>query len=311
MRTRTIVSHTVRSALGMTLLPLVLNAGDAVVLNANGTTQFAYTVSGPNVLGTAAPVPIAGVTTLDASAAGKIYTISGTTNYTITLPSAGVAGVGAGTILAFSVEPSVSANPQYTIAAAPTETLDGRASLALIPTNYLEIMSVGGKWVSRVRKLDTDWSLPVQIPVGALSSPPNKGAWSVDEMRWRRSGSNVEVTWTYWQTGNTGSVAGSGDYTFSLPNGLSIDTSAVRIATGGPTITQGTPVGTGQYSGISGTHYPGPITVIPYSASTVRFLVNCDSTSAPLVACIGTQLVSFASASFGFTARAAIPVLGW
>lgn len=138
--------HALCLSLGVFLLPHALTAGDAVVVNADGTTQFNYAVAGPNLLATGkAPTPITTDINLLTAVPGTLYAISGTADLTITLPSA---SIGAGVVLAFSVAPWASANKQYKIVPASGQTLDGRTSakpLILIHTNYLEVMSVGGQ----------------------------------------------------------------------------------------------------------------------------------------------------------------------
>lgn len=123
-------------------LSLRVSAVD-VTVDANGMA------SGPNLLGSATPIAIIGAATLDATAAGKLYTISGTTtNYNITLPPA---TIGNGAIIGFSVAPWAAANQRYTLVPT-TGTIDGQSSLSLISNSYVELVAVGGNWIARVLK---------------------------------------------------------------------------------------------------------------------------------------------------------------
>jgi hypothetical protein len=298
------------STLACILCSSVAWSADALVVNADGTTKFNQTVSGPNVLGTQTPVAIAGGTTLDATAAGKIYTISGTAaDYTITLPPA---GIGAGVIVGFSVAPYASANKQYTITAVSGQTLDGRSNLVLIHTNYLEVISIGGQWVSRVKKVDTDWVDAGATVLTAVTTAPVKGAVTAqnDKVIWRRVGGNMEMSVKYYQT-TAGSV-GSGDYLWRLPNNYAMDVSKVTLSTSASPYTDGVPVGLGVYSGVYNAAYPSFVAVYPRDATSVRLLNSGQIVGyAVTVGVVSSGYAALNNSAIGWAWQACLPIQGW
>jgi hypothetical protein len=284
----------------------IVYAGDAVIVNSDGTTKFNYTVSGPNVLGTKTPVAIAGGTTLDADAAGKIYTISGTAaDYTITLPPA---GIGAGVIVGFSVAPYASANKQYTIATASGQTLDGRSSLALIHTNYLEVISIGGQWVSRVKKVDTDWVDAGAPTIFGTVSNPTKGPTTLDKLVWRRIASNLEFTYRYYQSSNSSSN-GSGTYYIQFPNGFLADTSGLLLwdgVTGHNRANSRSTIGRARMDDV---YTIGEGDAILRTSNSITFL----STNGPGTAEYGwaNNAFTFSNGFLGVTTAVSVPIVGW
>jgi hypothetical protein len=78
-----------------------------------------------------------------------------------------------------------------------------------------------------------------------------------------------------------------------------------------PTIDGATPLGSGQYSGASAYHYPG--TIIPFAVGTtgIKFFINCDSTSVPVMGFAGASFIGLATANIGFVVRASVPISGW
>lgn len=291
-----------------------LAAADAVTVDTTGKAVFAATVSGPNLLGTAVPVAI--TTTYDigavlgANAAGRMFQISGTTSdYVITLPSAAV--VGAGAVLAFSVAPAVlpaSHVPQFTIQPSAGQTLDGRANLILIHTNYLEVISVGGQWVSRVKKVDTDWitntSEVFDITQTGGTPTLTKGTSRVESISWRRTGDSLQAKYAYRQT-SAGS-AGNGAYLFRLPNGLAADTAKVSPNS---TIVQSVGrIGCGSAIALNGVNADEGVGTA-YLYDNARFAIwlvepNGDST-------LGSTMDTLANATVKYTADIQVPILNW
>lgn len=295
---------------GTIFLAQGLAASDAVLVNADGTTKFNYSVSGPNILDTKTPVAATGGITMDATAAGKLFTISGTVgDYTITLPPA---GIGSGVVIGFTVAPYASANKQYTIAALSGQTLDGRSSLSLVHTNYLEVMSVGGVWVSRVKKVDTDWVDAGATVLAAVTTAPAKGTVTLqnDKVVWRRVGGDIEMRVKYYQT--TAGTAGAGDYLWRLPSNFVMDVSKVTLSTGPTPYADGAPVGYGVYSGVSAAAYPSFVAVYPRDSTSVRLLNSGQAAgNGATVGVVGSGYAPISIAVIGWAWQAVLPIQAW
>jgi hypothetical protein len=161
-------------------------------------------------------VAITAATILSASALGKRHLISGTaTDYSITLPTA--VGV-AGQKLSFRVDLFAAASKVYTIDPNGAETIDGKATLALIGTNAIELVSDGTNWSILSARLDTDWQDGGETTITAVTTAPTKPTVrTADKMRWRRVGDTVEARYEYRNASATGAAAGSGTYLWALP----------------------------------------------------------------------------------------------
>lgn len=207
-------------------------AVDAVSVDASGGTTFNYPVKGPYLAGlkpAAQGFTDAVKPTLDASSAGCLYSVAGTAgNYAINLPSA--ATVGAGAVIAFSVDPWATANKQYALTPVAGQTLDGRVSttgLVLIHTNFAMLLSDGAtKWITMVKKVDTDWIGDGVVQFSGSTTAPGKGATAVDAVQWRRIGSGLQARYNYRQT--SAGTSGSGTMLMKLPAGFSADPSMYR-----------------------------------------------------------------------------------
>lgn len=86
--------------------------------------------------------------------------------------------------------------------------------------------------------IETPWTLYTMTITGSTSNP-TKGVASTDKAYWRRVGDSVQIQYTYISTDATGAAAGSGRYRFSLPPGMSADTTkitAISGSNGGPNV---------------------------------------------------------------------------
>jgi len=137
-----------------------LHAGDAMVVNADGSVAIGPTVAGPeilriggqvvadNVLSAQAPAAISTATTLTGSAFGHWFVVSGTTaSYSITLPS--VAG-NAGRLIGFRVSDPSAASFTYTVAATASQVIDGLPTCTLRANQSLVVMCDGAQWARLV-----------------------------------------------------------------------------------------------------------------------------------------------------------------
>jgi hypothetical protein len=90
---------------------------------------------------------------------------------------------------------------------------DGDSSQWVVPTVTSTVFSVPA------------WTSAGAITIGGTTTAPTKGTRTKDDISYRQVGTKEwEIVMTYYQTANTGAANGSGDYLFTLPNGLSFDT---------------------------------------------------------------------------------------
>ena len=68
------------------------------------------------------------------------------------------------------------------------------------------------------------------ITIGATTAAPTKGTTSIDRIMYQRNGQNLKALYQYTQT--TSGSSGSGEYLYTLPNGLSFDTGVVTPYSG-------------------------------------------------------------------------------
>lgn len=73
------------------------------------------------------------------------------------------------------------------------------------------------------------WSATSTIQIGATTTAPTKGTTDLDQVKWIKRGESAEFWYQYSQTG-VGS-AGSGDYLFSLPNGMQFADHVIKYTT--------------------------------------------------------------------------------
>lgn len=120
----------------------------------------------------------------------------------------------------------VTTTRSTTIHAVSSQTIDGLVNRALITLNEeYEIVSDGANWRILNHKCDTDWVNTGPNGISSTGSPgPTKGVTAIDNLWWRRVGSNIEIRIEYQQSATTGSAAGTGDYIWQLPTGISVDT---------------------------------------------------------------------------------------
>jgi hypothetical protein len=79
-------------------------------------------------------------------------------------------------------------------------------------------------WTRLYHSAKTPWSSETTITIGATTTPPTKGTTTIDSLKWYRDGEYAYVMWRYRQSADTGAANGSGDYLFTLPTGLVINT---------------------------------------------------------------------------------------
>ena len=159
-----------------------------------------------------------------------------------------------------------------------------------------------------------DWVDKGTMTIGAVTTAPSKGTIAIDKIFMRRVGDSAQFLYEYSQT--TAGGAGSGTYLFSLPSGMSIDTSKITVAGGGSIRSGNSAVGFGAASVNSSTGINANITVYPYSATQIfLFVTSSQNTSGTgdgsvdeSISSTSFQLSdSVASYKFTFT----VPIAGW
>jgi len=190
-----------------------------------------------------------------------------------------------------------------TIDGNASETIDGAVTTTLA-TQYetLEISCDGANWHILERKSNSSWAtfLPTWASTG---TQPTIGNGTLSS-RYRRVGDSIEIDF-YVLIGSTTS-AGTGNYTLSLPTGLTIDTTKLA----------GDVVGTNRVLGVSAISDSGTaeyLARVAYSTTTAfafnQFVVSGGgvvsggdwSATSPMTPATGDEVF----------ARLVVPIVGW
>lgn len=173
------------------------------------------------------------------------------------------------------------------------------------------IVCDGTTWQVLDRKTDTGWVDAGTMTVTATSTNPNKATTpDIDSVAWRRVGGSAEIVWRYKQSSFAGASAGSGDYLYALPTGMTVDTTLFPSDTAGATSESdiyATQVGTASIGIDSGADGLGGAYL--YDSSKVRARTsNAFSTYGSW----GSGFFAFTVANnVGWTIRATVPISGW
>lgn len=144
------------------------------------------------------------------------------------------------------------------------------------------------------------------ITIGATTTSPTKGTIAFDRIFSSREGQNLIAEYQYEQSG-AGS-AGSGDYLFTLPSGLSFDSNIVGFHTGTLVSVSNAAkavVGTARCSDASTATQGGYL--IAYDAT--RFRVACNYTSNSNF--VGSGNWGLNQANLGYALKLNAPIQGW
>lgn len=246
---------------------------------------------------------------IGSSAIVNPWTLSGTNTYNIT----GNVGIGTSTpnasaILDISSSSKGVLPPKVVLTgrngtsspiASPTtglfvyNTADaGTASNEVSPGFYFYN---GTNWT---RMDPEDWSIPVSITIGAVTTAPTKGTIVYDKVTYRRtSTTSYEVTYNYSQSAV--GAAGSGDYLFRLPGNLTFGSSILKTSSSSyETIVNRAIIGNGYYGDTSGRLRP--IGIIPYDNTRFRIMVM-DNTLSGLIVGSSTLGLNTDGASYKFS----------
>jgi hypothetical protein len=163
----------------------------------------------------------------------------------------------------------------------------------------------------------TDYKDMGPITIGATTTAPTKGATKlVDRILARRVGDEAEMVYEYTQT--TGGTVGAGSYLFSLPPGLTFDSSKVTFAgtTGSYRGSSSSAIGSGVITIGSGA-MEANLLATAYDSNRFYLLVTSSqsgingagegSVDKPL----GANHYSFGNIDFAFRLFIKAPILGW
>jgi hypothetical protein len=144
------------------------------------------------------------------------------------------------------------------------------------------------------------------ITIGATTTAPTKGTTLVDRIVHSRIGSRLIADYQFEMSSAGGS--GSGDYLYSLPSGLSFDSSIIPYSGVGAPLAIAEAkaiVGYGEWT--DGANTVSSIKLIAYSATQFRMLANIGAASKDFA---NSAYLNF-SANIGFGYRVDAPISGW
>lgn len=141
-------------------------------------------------------------------------------------------------------------------------------------------------------------TIQTTITIGAVTTPPTKGTLVTDRIVWTRNETRIIADYQYEQS--AGGAVGSGDYLFTLPTGLSFDSTIVNFYTGSTGVNFAkTIVGFGTVSNGTGV-------LVAYDATRFRMYTNTPTATG----FYGSGLFGISGANgFGFHIDA--PISGW
>ncbi len=279
---------------------LVVGA-DGLFLKADSSASagVAWASAASGALGVAAKT-----TTYTATTSDDVLTASGSA-FTITLYTA----VGnTGKILRF-VKTDSSLTNIITIDANSSETINGALTTTL-NTQYeqLTLVSDGTNWLVLDRRVSSSVVDAGAMTITGATTNPTKGTTSRDKVYWRREGQYAFISYQYLQT--VAGAAGSGEYIFALPTGMTIDTTIQQLFTPSLANANGSTVPTSQM-GVgwfgNGTAR-GPVTAFARTSTTFSLVPQLDFSTMSVMGS-ANQALSTATIAFGITIR--VPISGW
>lgn len=236
----------------------------------------------------------------------KTITFSGA-SFTEMLPPASLSK---GIIFTF-IHGGTSLTQVYTLDGFASETIGGSATYALYTNGEtLRIMSDGSNYLVISHFAATEWVNAGAITLGATTTPPTKGTATivVDKFWWRRSGRDAFLRFNYRHSAAGSATGGTGDYLFTLPTNITIDSSFVTYYTtaeGSGRFLASDAIGVGMAGDNSSADSPG--IVQPYDTNNVRLLVS----GAAAAGGVGSSLFPLTSAVIWYMGEFRIPVTGW
>ncbi len=224
---------------------------------------------------------------------GDLVLVDGSSGgFTVTLPS-----VANGTTIGIKRVDQTLTNV-ITIATTGGQTIDGASSKHLYTINEVwTLLGSSTAWFSQGHSSNSSGTYPMVITATG-SNPTKPTVVNIDKAIWHRDGRWISIVYEYFNVSGAGAADGSGTYLFSLPGGVSADSTDLTYDT-----TNGNPlVGAAQ----AGTTFPsGNNPGGVYLYDTTHFIVSGGSntvSSGFIQLTNGTNHISFA---------ARFPVSGW
>lgn len=248
----------------------------------------------------ASTIPVTSkTTTYSATTADGLILCSGSA-FTVTLPAASNTGA----VLRIQKTDSSLSNI-ITISRAGSDTIEGDTTTTL-NTQYEEVTLVAdgtSTWYILDRNIDQTWQTYSLSITGSVSNP-TKGTVAIDQALWRRIGDSIEIIYTFKQT-SAGS-AGSGNYLFSIPSGMTMDTSKITVGNG-----DGSVVGPGYFSNASDARNAASwnILVFAFDSSHIGLALPANNTNQFTNIQSGDGDLSNTNLYYFF--RATLPISGW
>lgn len=204
----------------------------------------------------------------------------------------------------------------YTIDPHSSETIDGVSSKAMYTYGeVLRLISDGSNWRILSHRAETEWTDAGVITISATTTAPTKNnSVATDKIWWRRHAGDAEVRMYYRQSATgSGGTAGSGDYLFGMPSGLSIDTSRVTAQTVviGSSFYAGNEGAVGNYhASSSSVSSSGVVTV--YDADYVRLVGAMTASASGGGGALGSgRTPAMGNVLVSYSAVFRVPIVGW
>lgn len=161
----------------------------------------------------------------------------------------------------------------------------------------------GGPQVSPIAPAMSD-DLTYPIVTGAVTTPPTKGTVALDLATWSRRGDKLLIRYSYQQT--SGGSAGSGNYLFSLPPGLTIDTNKIYAQD-----TLGTVVGSGYISNVAGGLSSDSDPALAYAYDSTHIGLKGQASADSFYIFGSGSTIQYGATNLRFTFSAEVPIAGW
>ncbi len=283
--------------------------GDLIGRTSAGATRVA--VGANNLVLTADSAQDLGVKWAAATVNANVFTLTGITTLPATNQTVLVSGAAGVTLPA----PASNSGLQYVIVKTDdTSTpisVGGAGFVGVTLCTNLEQYTItcdGATYWPTNHFASTGFTAITGISFAATTTAPAKGnSIVIDRLLWRRDGPEAHIRYEYRQTGGSSSLAGSGDYIWSMPANLLIDTSkatAYSTAEGSGGFVLGGGVGNALTSdATTGVN----AMVIVYGGTGVRLAGSDPGT----MGYIGSGFYALTGANANYFIDMIVPISGW